>query len=272
MGHQTKLQFQLRCANHRWFNTTMIRRRYFDGQIVSMQQAGTHWLRHMLSLCMAEVYGKQPPETIQSMDFIGRPKQRPKYNDIPQLSSSHSLPHGLMYYFNPVAHRVKFPKYIILVRDMRHALVSGYEKWKERYQVDFSTFLVSSPLKEGYFNDIWRQIEFLNSWGRLADTGAYDTLVLRYEDMKADTPGSLQKACTHFGIAAPQEVMERAVEASSKANMASLSKARNNEHVIRMDKRHPFEWFTAKDRQIFQDICQAHLTHPCGYDYTKWDA
>jgi hypothetical protein len=38
------IHFLFRCANHRWFNTTLIRRRHFDGQIVSMQQSGTHWL------------------------------------------------------------------------------------------------------------------------------------------------------------------------------------------------------------------------------------
>lgn len=272
MKDNAGLQFKLRCANHRWLNTTMLRRRHFDGQIVSMQQSGTHWLRHMLSLCMAEVYNKPAPETIQSLDFIGRPKHPPKYREIPQISSSHSLPHGLMYW-KPVARALTFPKYIIIVRDMRHALVSGYEKWKERYQVDFSTFLLSSPLKEGYFNDIWRQLEFLNSWGQLVDTGEYETLVVRYEDMKADTLAVLRKACAHFGISASEEVMQRAVEASSKASMAALSKARNNEKVIRLDgdKRHPFEWFSPEDRRVFQDICSAYLTHSFEYDYSSWE-
>jgi len=271
MNGMKKLRFDLRCLNHRWFNTTMIRRRDFDGHMASIPQSGRHWIIYMLSLCMAEVYDKPLPETIQSQDFVGDPKIRPRYPELPQLSSSHSLPHGLMY-CPAVARRLKFPKYLIVVRDMRHSLVSCYEKWKKEYQVDFSTYLKSSPSGMGYHNDIWRQMQILNEWGRIAGMDEYESLVLKYEDLQADTAGSLSNICRFFEINASDAVIGRAVAASSKSAMKKISRPRNHkEVVVREDPRHPFEWFSAADREIFQSICARNLKRPLGYDYSRWE-
>jgi len=271
MINNAKVKFVIRCANHRWFNTTMIRRRDFDGHIASTPQSGRHWLIYMLSLTMAEVYGKKPPETIQSQDFVGNPKTKPIYPELPQLSSSHSLPHGLMYY-RLVAHNLKFPKYLIVVRDMRHGLVSCYEKWKKLYQVDFSTYLKSSVFGARYHNDIWRQMQIMNEWGRIAKMDEYDTLVLKYEDLKLDPAGSLRKVCHFFDIDASDETIGRAVIASSKEEMKKRSRPRNKkEVVVRDDPRHPFEWFSASDRKIFNEICTKNLKCSLGYDYSNWN-
>ena len=250
----------------------MIRRRDFDGHMASTPQSGRHWVIYMLSLCMSEVYGKPPPETIQSQDFVGNPKKKPLYPELPQLSSSHSLPHGLMY-CSSVARKLKFPKYLIVVRDMRHSLVSCYEKWKNEYQVDFSTYLKSSPFGAGYHNDIWRQMQIVNEWGRIARMDEYETLLLKYEDIKADTAGSLYSICQLFEIDASDGIIRRAVAASSKSEMKMRSRPLNRkEVVVREDSRHPFEWFTPEDRRIFTDILTKNLKCSLGgYDYSRWD-
>lgn len=267
----TNLQFELRCLNHRWFNTTMIRRRDFDGHMASIPQSGRHWIIYMLSLCMAEVYGKPPPETIQSQDFVGNPKKKPRYPELPQFSSSHSLPHGLMYN-RLVARKLKFPKYLIVVRDMRHSLVSCYEKWKKEYRVDFATYLKSAPFSSGFHNDIWRQMQILNEWGRIAGMEEYQTHVVKYEDLKANTAAALRGICQFFEIEASEAVIERAVAASSKSAMKKRSQPVNpGEVVIREDSRHPFEWFSPTDRKLFEEICAQNLKCSLGYDYSCWE-
>ncbi|AKJ64453.1 sulfotransferase domain-containing protein [Kiritimatiella glycovorans] len=259
-----KRAFRMRCLNHRWFNTTMVRRRKFDGHILSMQQSGTHWLRYMLSLCMAEVYEKPAPETIQDMDFIGRPKQPPKYSGLPRIVSSHSLPHGLMF-MRPVRDRLEFPRYLILVRDPQHALVSHYEKWKARYGVDFSSFLRGDVRDKLYFNDIWRQLEFLNGWGRVVCDPFFTTMTLKYENMKRDPEAALKAACEYFGIPAGEEVVSAAVHRSTKSEMAERSRPRNREQVIRNDRRDPMEWFTEQDRKWWNAVCRELLDWDAGY-------
>ena len=271
MNDLTQLKFFFRCMNRRWFNTTMIRRRDFDGHMASTPQSGRHWIIYMVSLVMSDVYHKSLPETIQSQEFVGNPRKKPIYPDLPQLSSSHSLPHGLMY-CRLVARRLRFPKYLIVVRDMRHGLVSCYEKWKKEYKVDFSTYLKSSVFLANYHNDIWRQLQIINEWGRIAGMDEYDTLVLKYEDIKSDTAGSLRKVCKLFEVDASDEIIERAVAASSKSAMKKNSRPLNKkEVVIRDDPRHPFEWFSPEDREVFQSICAKHLKYSFGYDYFNWD-
>lgn len=264
------LYFRLRSLNRICFNTTMIRRRSFHGHILSMQQSGTHWVRHMLSVALAEKHGKPEPETIQCTDFIGRPKSQPVYPDIPQIVSSHTLPHVIQ--FMPgLPNNLHFPRYLILVRDMRHSLVSHFEKWKERYQVDFATYLRAKPWGKPYFNDIWRQIEFLNLWGAIVADPRYRTHVVQYEQLKADTAGQFNNICNFLELAIPPDAQARAVQAASKDSMAKMSKARNNEQVVRQDTRPPLSWFKPQDRDFLLNLMDRELKHDFGYPYTEWD-
>lgn len=270
----TQALFQLRCSHHVWFNAGSLRRRDFAGQIASMKQAGRHWIMYLLGHTLAELYDKPPPHDIHDQRFIGNPKRQPgpAYPEMPQLVSSHALPHALM--FNrPVARALRFPRYLVIVRDMRHGLVSSYEKWKDTYRVDFATYLRSSPRRKRYrfTNDIWRQIEFLNTWGRVAAMPEYDTLVVRYEQLQTDTPGTLRRVCEHFGIQAPDDTIQRAVQASSKDKMAAKNtRDEPGFNIVRRDKRHPFTWYTQADRAAFNHIVNRHLRHRFGYDYDDW--
>ena len=198
---QQTAAFRLRNWNRLLFTTGLLRRRHFDGYILSMQQSGTHWLRYMLGICMAETYGQPHPDCIQSERYVGDPRQPPAATLWPRLVSSHTLPHALMY--SPVFCRgLHFPRYLLLVRDIRHALVSHYEKWNSDYGVDFSTYLRGDPWKSRFRSDIWRKIEFCNACGRLAAAGSVPTQIQRYEDLHRDPAAALTAACVWFRIPA----------------------------------------------------------------------
>jgi len=262
------INFQLRYWNRLLFTTALLRHRHFDGHILSMQQSGTHWMRYMLGLCMAEVYRQPPPASIQSEVFIGNPRQPPSAAAWPCLVSSHSLPHALMY-SRTFCRGFHFPRYLLLVRDIRYALVSHYEKWRDKYRVDFPTYLRGDPW--GRLDNLWRCIELQNAYGCLAAAGAVETRILRYEDTLCDPVRALATACDFFRVPATPDIIARAVTASTKEEMAQHSNPCGpGEKVVRLDSRHPFTWYTAEDRAFFQRVCRRHLRHSFGYHYDEW--
>lgn len=270
----SRLVFNCRQANHLLFNTTILRRRDFDGYLVSPQQSGRHLVIYMLGHCLADIHGKPPPENIHDQRFVGDPRRNPApaYPDLPQIVSTHSLPHIFMD-SNITPKLLHFPKYLILIRDMRYSLVSGYEKLKTIYNVDFSTFLKSSPCQKRYrfANDIWRQMEFFNAWSRIADQPSYDTLTVKYEDLVANKAATLSDLCKFFNINASPKLIQDVADSCTKEKMAEQNTIdRPGFKIVRQDKRHPFEWYSKKDRDLFQKITETHLKHTCGYDYSDW--
>ncbi|MFT5349403.1 MAG: hypothetical protein ACI9MF_000215, partial [Gammaproteobacteria bacterium] len=120
-------------------NFSLIKRRNFDGFLISMHQSGTHWLKHMLATALTHKLDLPPPQYIHANDVIPGPKGPPVNKILPRIVSSHSIPHALL--GSRLFRRlVKLPPYVVLVRDIRATLVSTYEKWKEHYNCDFPVF------------------------------------------------------------------------------------------------------------------------------------
>lgn len=162
---------------------------------------------------------------------------------------------------------------LLLVRDIRHALVSHYEKWHADYRLDFHDYLrgVIPPHKRRLRSDIWRKMEFCNACGQLAAAGAVETRVSRYEEMLRDPAGAVAAACDWFRIPATPETIARAVAMATKDEMARRSRPQDpHETVVRRDPRHPFAWFTEADRAFVQNTCRKYLRHSFGYDYQDW--
>jgi hypothetical protein len=269
-----ELRLRLRAVNRGLFNPTMLRRRRFDAHIVSMQQSGTHWLKYMLGHVLAAIHGLPPPGHIQDDAIVGHPKSPPIHAGIPQIVHSHSMPHYLMRSRSLMRH-VHFPRYLILVRDMRDALVANYEKWKGEYACDFSTYLRGDVSGRRFDNDIWLQIRFLNEWGAMRRRHADRTHVIRYEDMKADTAAALADACRFLGITgAGPAVIAAAVAEGSKDRMAERPNPKVKLTVVRRDSRPAAAWFAPDDRAFFSATCRRNLRPGVaalfGYDFDRW--
>ena len=148
------LLFRFHSSRRDWFNFSLLEHRDFDGYMVSMHQSGTHWLKHMLSVVMSPEYGLPIPELLQDDSIIGHPKSPPKHTNAPRIVHSHTITAPVLAW--PLVHELfGLPRYLILVRDPRAALVSHYEKWKDRYQVSFSEFLRGDPRGKRFRKDIW---------------------------------------------------------------------------------------------------------------------
>ena len=261
-------RFALHCVNRDWTNFALIRYRDFQGFLVTGQNSGTQWLKFMLSLAMAEQYGVEPPRyfnNASSNEIIGHPKHKRKYPQLPRIASAHSIPHAAL----PMLYgTMKFPRYVVLVRDMRDALISNYVKWRDRYQVPFDVYVAGDPAGSRYVCDAWWYIRFLNSWGRMAEHHPDGVLTLRYEDLrKAPGPG-LRLIAEHIGFPLSDRAVETAVQGSSKSAMLSREDANAGEKVIRADTGSGGDpVFGPHEKAILARILKANLRYDFGYDY-----
>jgi hypothetical protein len=258
------MYLRARIINRGLFSPTTLRHRRFDGQIVSMKQSGSHWLKYMLGLTLAKIHNLPPPAHIQDDAIIGHPKTPPRYGNIPQIVHSHTIPHYLNRSRRLVC-LVHFPKYLILVRDMRDALVSHFEKWKDEYGVSFSTYL-RGDMRGRYGNDIWLQIRFLNAWGAVAKRQPERTQVLKYEALCGDTKGELARVCAFFGIAgATPSILAEVVGQASKDEMAMRPNPEVRLSVVRVAERSTL--YSPEDRRFIAETCRRNLRHSFGYSY-----
>ncbi len=250
----------------RWTNSTTLRRRNFFGHIVSMQQSGSHWVKNMLSGVLASLYQLPSMKHIQDDSIIGHPKSLPIYKNIPQIVHSHSYPHGLTLCV-PFLH---YPRYLVLVRDLRTSLISHYERFKGDYNnVDFDTYLRGDVNQKLYHSDIYSRIRFMNEWGRMLARYPQKTTQLRYEDMQTDPQQALKKVCEFFDVPGVTDALVgRIVEENTQTKMAEKPKNPLVTTTVIRTEHKPMEfYFTQENSIFFEETCAKLLLHDFGYGY-----
>lgn len=250
-------------------NFALLKHRRVDGYLVSMHQSGTHWLKFMLANALSAHYGVAPPRYNHANDIIGGPRDTRLHHHLPHLVSSHSMPHPLMY--TPVLKQLwRLPPYVLLVRDMRAALVSNFEKWSERYGVSFSTYLRGEPFSHRYNSDIWWQIRFLNAWYKLMQARPGLVVLARYEDLQVNPAPMLKTISDHCKLNLDDDAIAKGIAASGKEAMAAKHDPARPPGAVRQSHTHPFDYFSAADRHMFTAWCQRYLDHHFDYNYSDW--
>ena len=242
-------------------NARTMRYQRNDGVLVSMQQSGTRWVRYMLGRVLAKLYDLELPANIQGRSIVGKPE----YPQTPRIIDTTMSPH---YFLRSRAlfRLFRVPNHLILVRDLRDALVSRYEIRKDQYNVDFSTYLRGDIRHSRFRVDIWTRIRFLNGWGAVVERQPERVAVLKYEDLKADTRGQLGRVCEHFGFeGVTPDLIDEVVAVSSKSEMAK--RAKPGTRSVRMDPRPADEWYSDEDRRFLAEVCRRHLKYTFGYRY-----
>ena len=241
----------------------VLRRRHFDGVLATMPQSGTTWTMYLLTLTLAKLNDLPPPLYIQDRSIL----RSSVHSQIPRIFHTFRVPHYLLR-SRTLFRLLHFPKHLILVRDLRDALVSHYEKRKDEYGVDFSTYLRGDARGKLYRHDIWMRIQFLNGWGAFAERHPEQAAVLKYEDLKADTRGQLARICDYFNIeGVTPELLDEVVAAATKAEMAKRLKPGKTTTPVRMDPRPADEWYTDEDRRFVAEVLRRNLKHTFGYQY-----
>ncbi|MEX2672013.1 MAG: sulfotransferase domain-containing protein [Phycisphaeraceae bacterium] len=252
-------------------NLSLLARRHWHAVLVTQHHSGTHWLIHMLTELMSQAYDVPGQADIDDMRVIVRHKEKPIFPQVPAIAHSHKIPSWLTHAV-PFRWGVTYPRYVVLVRDIRASLVSLYEKHREEYNVPFTELVQADPLRRRFRKDIWRDIRFFNAWARVKRLMPERILIVRYEDLKADTAGQLRRVWDHLELAAvTDEALAQAVENSSKQRMLAKQDAQRHGRVVRDDQRHPFEWFSEADREYFTRVCRRHLRDWFGYEFDCWE-
>ncbi|MBO6827020.1 MAG: sulfotransferase domain-containing protein [Sneathiella sp.] len=266
LSNKDLAKYYLANLNNRWSNASTLHRRNFDGHIVSMKQSGTHWLKNTLAGILAQKYNLPPLEHIQDDSIVGHTKSLPKYKNIPQIVHSHAFPHALSLKV-PFLH---YPKYLVLLRDMRSSLVAHYERFKDDYiSEDFGTYLLGDPWQKKYQNDIFINIRFMNEWGDLCKRFPNQVTFIRYEDMQSDLYSVMRKVCDFFDIPEiSDEVLKTAIEDNTKDKMAKKKpNPKVSTTIVRTTGKSSEDYFTPENMKTFDEICGQLLRHKLGYDY-----
>ncbi len=251
---------------------SLLRYRRFDGYFASMHQAGNHWLRHIFGMILAGEYGVPEPSHINDLRVIGGILNTTQIEGIPVLAFSHRIPSRLVH--NALFRRtLQYPRVVLIVRDLRAALVSNYERFKEQYGVSFSEYVRGDLNGRNYNCDIWDCIRFLNAWGRVLANLPKCTTVVRYETLKERTVDEVHRLWKFLDLPPiERSAVEAAVAGSSKERMAAKEQGSGKPtRVIRMNERHPHEWFSPADQQFLSDVCRDHLRYDFGYHYHDWN-
>ena len=252
-----------------WSNFSLIKHRHCDGHIVSMHQAGTHWLKFLLASAIAHDYGIPGPRYNHANDIIGGPKDPATYPQIPRVISSHSIPHYCLR-FRSAHWFLSLPRYVVLVRDMRFSLVSNFAKWQERYGEPFSVFLAGDPAGHRYNSDIWWCIRFLNAWGRIHERMPDLVSITRYEDLARDPVETSERVSRHLGLHLSKTAVDIGIAAANKEAMATRDDPARPPGAVRKDGRDPLGRYSAEDRTLVETRCMRYLKYDFGYDYSDW--
>ena len=255
------------------FRWTLFRHRDVDCHVATGQQSGSHFLNHLLAEAICLQYGVERPEHIDDRVLIGHPRDIKPRPDIPQFVWTHHAPSPVVH-AAPIRSALRYPKYIVLVRDMRAAMVSRYEKRKADFRMTFSEYLrdqrfFANPNKW----DLIRRTSFFNAWGRVSEVLPESVHVVHYESLSRDAVGELQRAWEFVGLpVGDPEIFRLAAEASTKEKMSRREEPGRRLDLVRKDNRDPVEWFDEADREYFSERCLRWLKHPLGYDYNDWSS
>eukprot|EP00752_Nemacystus_decipiens_P013709 g12162.t1 len=250
----------------------MITRRDLDAAMVTMRSAGSHWLQWMLLQAMHEAYDLPLPKHVNDQSIIGTVSNFPAHRDGPRLIRTHNeMPIPL---YALLRGMLRFPKYIILMRDIRHSLVSYYEKdAADARQGNFSEFLRG---KDGIFKAdhvLFRHIRFLNSWAKVRQMTPDRCLVVKYEDMRSTTAGELERVWRFMELKEPAEgLFERAIAESTKDKMSAKETEGDQRPAVRKSNRNPLDWYSEADEAYVRQACKQFLIDDYGYDYEDWSS
>ncbi len=118
-------------------------------------------------------------------------------HQLPRIGSSHTIPSiAFAWYTRLLAH----PPVVVLVRDIREAMLSNYVKWREQYDGSFAEYVEGDPLGRRHVADVWWYIHFFNRWGDVARARPQNTLIVRYEDLQDSPEYWLRQIAAHMKV------------------------------------------------------------------------
>ncbi|HAC65081.1 MAG TPA: sulfotransferase [Cyanothece sp. UBA12306] len=175
--------------------------------LISHTNCGRTWVRIMLSKALQLAYNLKK---INLHDCYSLSEKNP---NIPSIKAIHERYEQ----FGTYRHQ----KVILLVRDPRDAAISRYFGMKSKLEISLNEFIKTGV--DDY-------ISFYNDWINHQDIPK-DFLLIRYEDLKADTYQELNKIINFLGLEIDSNIIHSAVKYASFENMKKLELNRGNSEV-----------------------------------------
>jgi hypothetical protein len=193
-----------------------------DCVIASFGKSGRTWLRVLLWRYFAVEHG------FASDSISGFDEFRQRHSGVPVLFFTHDN-----YLKDYLGHDRKAEIYqdipvVLLVRDPRDTAVSQFFQWKHR-MVPRKKVINGYPLQDTSVQEfiaseaagITKIIQFMNDWASAAPQMPR-LLVVRYEDLRADTKGQLRRILEFLGQQPADADIEDAVSFASIDNMRRM--------------------------------------------------
>jgi hypothetical protein len=196
-----------------------------DFSVVSHPKAGRTWLRMLLANAFKDMYNS---ELTLDTHEIGL-----NNSQVPRIYFTHSTSdfHSRSGYKPPNFNRYTTTPVIFLARDPRDMSVSYFHEVVDRDAGTFEGSLSDFIRSDRY--GIKNTIRFLNEWLAYLKSKEERGIILRYEDMQADTELELEKALSFFGVSVDDDVLSNAVEKSKFDRMKKMEKNETiNDHRL----------------------------------------
>lgn len=194
-----------------------------DGAIVSFGKSGRTWVRVLMWRYFAMKNG------YASDSISGFNEFRDRHANVPVLFFTHDN-----YLKDWYGHDRKAEIYgnlptVLLVRDPRDTAVSQFFQWKHRMERRKKVIndypLADDTSVHGFIAGdkagLPKIIDFMNAWAEAAPR-MKKLLVVRYEDLRADTKGQLRRLLEFFGEQPTDAELEDAVTFASIDNMRRM--------------------------------------------------
>jgi hypothetical protein len=216
-----------------------------DCVIVSFGKSGRTWLRVMISRFYQVKHGLSKKHMI-NFDNLHR-----KNNNIPKIFFTHD--NYIKDYTKNKDSKADFydKKVVLLIRDPRDVAVSQFFQWKYRmrpakkkinnypmHDEDVSVFDFVMNSDAG----LPKIIDFMNLWATETPRLKH-MLVVRYEDMRADTEAQLKRIVDFIGTPGSVDQIKEAVSFASYENMKKMEQKRvfwlSGSRMVPKDRTNP---------------------------------
>lgn len=261
-----------------------------DYLLVSMQSSGTHWLRFLIAKAIVDYYKLDfqfnsvcPVEIIATLfDFpYTSSKDTGNISTMPSIQLTHRM------YKAPWRIFFNRKKVILLIRDLRDAMVSQYFKFfrvRGHCPVPFEIFLADKqePWNRAVHGSLAKRIAFLNSWNIFLNKYTETLLVVKYEDLLSNGFNTFKAILDFIGLTdVTEDFIHKTLKFGSFDNMKKIGEsaaiqtnigpAKDRSEKLIFDKglvgSHQ-QIFSEKDFKYFRDVVEQQLINDFGYDYS----
>ncbi|HEX7776446.1 MAG TPA: sulfotransferase domain-containing protein [Parvibaculum sp.] len=253
-------------------NFHVLHHRHVDGMLVTAKNSGTHWLKFMLGHAIAHDFGVPAPAHSSGAaadDIIGNPKVPPRHPHLPRLTSTHTIPSALV--ASKLVRRIlPCPPAVVLVRDIRTAMISNYVKWRGTVRhgdAAFADYVRGDVTGRRFVADAWWYTRFLNRWGDIAMAFPAETLIVRYEDIQAAPAEAMRLIAGHFGIDLSAAAVAAGLQIAGRETMRDRLDPAYDEAIVSDERKRATVSFSDEDTEVLRSILRRHLKYDYGYAY-----